>query len=840
MKSVSRLTNLFTPEHYDLSLDLHRTDRTFNGVVTIDGVVAVDTSEIRLHAKDLTIESVTFDGKEAIFEQQAFDELRISHADISEGKHTLVVAFGGKITDDMNGIYPCYFEVDGVKQELLATQFESHYARQAFPCIDEPEAKATFAVTLSTEKDLVVLGNMPVKTQREEDNRLITLFDTTPRMSTYLVAWVAGDLQKKTATTKTGVEVSVWATKAHSAESLDFPLDIATRTIDFFSEYFGVPYPLPKSDQVALPDFSAGAMENWGLITYREIALLVDPHTTSLSTKQYAALVIAHEVSHQWFGNLVTMKWWNDLWLNESFANMMEYVAIDALEPSWNVWLDHATSEVVSALRRDSLDGVQPIQVAVNHPDEISTVFDPSIVYAKGGRLLRMLQAYVGTEALQRGLKHYFETRGYTNTEADDLWASLSEVSGKDISSFMHSWMTQSGFPVVTAQKNTDDTITLTQQQFFVGPHAKSDKQWPIPLHGVSTHIPEILQAETHTLTYTDDLPFRLNVGGTAHFITQYDETLRVAIIAQLDTLPSIDKVNFLHEQLLLAKGGLQSYATILPLLSFFKEETNESVWSIVAMAINELKRFVEQDETAEKQLKQLVAEVVTVQYERLGWDTVDGEDENDTKLRSSIISLALYGEIPAAFDEATARYAAHPHTELDPELRTAIMAHAVRQETPANTVSTLLEAYPKVVNSELRDDIAAALTATRNEAVIEQLAGHLKDTTFVRPQDFTHWFVWLLRNRFGRAYMWQWTRDNWEWIAKTFKGDSHYDMLPRYVASSLVSAGQLEEFKTFFGPFENEVALARNIRIGYTELEGIVKLIEEDGPKVRAALVDQ
>lgn len=839
MKSVSRLTSLFTPEHYDLSLDLHRADRTFNGVVTIDGVVAVDTSEIRLHAKDLTIESVTFDGKEATFEQQAFDELRISHPDINEGKHTLVVAFGGKITDDMNGIYPCYFEVDGVKQELLATQFESHYARQAFPCIDEPEAKATFAVTLSTEKDLVVLGNMPVKTQREEDNRLITLFDTTPRMSTYLVAWVAGDLQKKTATTKTGVEVSVWATKAHSAESLDFPLDIATRTIDFFSEYFGVPYPLPKSDQVALPDFSAGAMENWGLITYREIALLVDPHTTSLSTKQYAALVIAHEVSHQWFGNLVTMKWWNDLWLNESFANMMEYVAIDALEPSWNVWLDHATSEVVSALRRDSLDGVQPIQVAVNHPDEISTVFDPSIVYAKGGRLLRMLQAYVGTEALQRGLKHYFETHGYTNTEADDLWASLSEVSGKDISSFMHSWMTQSGFPVVAAQKNTDDTITLTQQQFFVGPHAKSDKQWPIPLHGVSTHIPEILQGETHTLTYTDELPFRLNVGGTAHFITQYDETLRVAIIAQLDTLPSIDKVNFLHEQLLLAKGGLQSYATILPLLSFFKEETNESVWSIVAMAINELKRFVEQDETAEKQLKQLVAEVVTVQYERLGWDTVDGEDENDTKLRSSIISLALYGEIPAAFDEATARYAAHPHTELDPELRTAIMAHAVRQETPANTVSTLLEAYPKVVNSELRDDIAAALTATRNEAVIEQLAGHLKDTTFVRPQDFTHWFVWLLRNRFGRAYMWQWTRDNWEWIAKTFKGDSHYDMLPRYVASSLVSAGQLEEFKTFFGPFENEVALARNIRIGYTELEGIVKLIEEDGPKVRAALVD-
>jgi len=840
MKSVSRLTTLFTPKHYDLSLDLHRAERTFNGMVTINGVVAPNTPEVRLHAKDLTIESVTFDGKAAAFEQQEFDELRITHADISEGKHVLTVAFQGKITDDMNGIYPCYFEVDGVKQELLATQFESHYARQAFPCIDEPEAKATFAVTLSTEKDLVVLGNMPVKTQREEDNRLVTLFDTTPRMSTYLVAWVAGDLQKKTATTKTGVEVSVWATKAHSAESLDFPLDIATRTIDFFSEYFGVPYPLPKSDQVALPDFSAGAMENWGLITYREIALLVDPQTTSLSTKQYAALVIAHEVSHQWFGNLVTMKWWNDLWLNESFANMMEYVAIDTLEPSWNVWLDHATSEVVGALRRDSLDGVQPIQVAVNHPDEISTVFDPSIVYAKGGRLLRMLQAYVGTEALQRGLKHYFEAHEYTNTEADDLWVSLSEVSGKDISSFMHSWMTQSGFPVVSAQKNTDDTITLTQQQFFVGPHTESDKTWPIPLHGVSAQIPEMLQAEAHTLTYTDTLPFRLNAGGTAHFITQYDDALRSAIIAELDTLPSIDKVNFLHEQLLLAKSGRQSYATILPLLASFKNETNESVWSIVGMAINELKRFVEQDETAEKQLKQLVSEVVQAQYERLGWEGHLQKDENDTKLQSLIMSLALYGEIPDALDEATARYTAHTYDKLDPELRTAIMAHAVRHETPANVIDTLLEAYPRVVNSDLRDDIAAALTATRNEAVVERLASHLKDTAFIRPQDFTHWFVWLLRNRFGRTYMWQWTRDNWEWIVKTFKGDSHYDMLPRYVASSLVSAEQFEEYKAFFAPLEKEVALARNIRIGYTELEGNVKLIEEDGPKVRAALADQ
>lgn len=838
MKSVSRLIQHFAPTNYELSLDLQREARTFNGTVTITGIVQPDAREIRLHAKDLTIHSAIFDGKAADFNSADNDELVISHSDIQPGEHTVTITFSGAITDDMNGIYPGYFEVDGVKQELLATQFESHYARQAFPCVDEPEAKATFDVTLTTEPDVVVLGNMPVSQQTTENNRLVTTFQTTPRMSTYLVAWVVGDLQKKTAQTKNGVEVSIWSTKAHDPSSLDFALDIATRTIDFFDDYFGVPYPLPKSDHVALPDFSAGAMENWGLITYREIALLADPKQSTLSTKHYAATVIAHELSHQWFGNLVTMKWWNDLWLNESFANMMEYVAIDALEPSWNVWLDFASGEVISALRRDSLDGVQAIQTDVNHPDEISTIFDPSIVYAKGARLLRMLQAYVGTDALRAGLRSYFETHQYSNTQADDLWKALSDASGKDIASFMHAWMTEPGFPVVSANLN-DDTVTLLQQQFFVGPHEDKGRTWPIPLHGASTAIPEILSGPEISFTYTDKAALRLNSGATAHFITQYDDALRARVIQELASLSSVDKLSFLHDQLLLAKSGRQSYASIIPLLPYFKDETNESVWDIISLAINELRRFVEPDSDADTQLKILVQEVVLTQYERLGWNVIDGEDENDTKLRSTIISLALYAEIPAALDEAKARFEAVDFENLDPELRITILANAVRRQLDAKLVTSLIAAYPRIVNSELRDDIAAALTAARDQPTLHQLISLLSDTSFIRPQDFTHWFVWLLRNRFSRNETWQWTRDNWSWITKTFQGDSHYDMFPRYIASALVSRQQLEEFKVFFKPLESEVALARNIGIGYTELEGTVALLEKDGPVVRQALLD-
>src|SRR5690606_2848949 len=250
------------------------------------------------------------------------------------------------------------------------------------------------------------------------------------------------------------------------AASLDFALDIATRTIDFFENYFDTPYPLPKSDHVALPDFSSGAMENWGLVTYREIALLDDPTTTSVSSKHYIATVIAHQLSHQWFGNLLTMKWWNNLWLNESFAALMEYIAVDALHPEWNVWLDFATMESIMALRRDSLDGVQAVQVDVNHPDEISTLFDGAIVYAKGARLLRMLQHYIGHEAFQAGLKAYFATYKYGNTEGDDLWNALAGASGKDIAGFMNTWISQSGYPVVQVSQNGND-VALTQQQFF-------------------------------------------------------------------------------------------------------------------------------------------------------------------------------------------------------------------------------------------------------------------------------------------------------------------------------------------------------------------------------------
>lgn len=837
MQTVSRLIDQFTPDLYNLSIVLDRANRHFSGTVTIFGDVVSDTHEIRLHAKDLTIESITFDGEAASWKADSNDELVVSHPNITAGSHLFVIAYSSTITDAMHGLYPCYYEHDGVKKELLATQFESHHAREVFPCIDEPEAKAEFDVTLTTEQDTTVLGNQPVHDQRVENDLLVTEFERTPRMSTYLLAWVTGELHKKTATTKSGVEVNIWATPAQPAESLDFALDIATRTIDFFDEYFDTPYPLPKSDHVALPDFSSGAMENWGLITYRETTLLADPATTSISSQHYIATVIAHELSHQWFGNLVTMKWWNNLWLNESFATLMEYVAIDALHPEWHVWLDFATSESIMALRRDATPGVQSVQMDVHHPDEISTLFDGAIVYAKGARLLRMLQNYIGHEAFQAGLKTYFALHAYGNTEGNDLWHELGLASGKDITEFMNTWISQSGYPVLSVSQ-TGDQVTLTQQQFFIGNHEPSTQLWPIPLNSTCGEMPELLESRELTVTRTHTTPLRYNAGDSAHFITQYDSALLTRLVEEVKNgnLAPLDRLQLLNEQTLLARGGLLASAELIPLLDAYKNETTESVWDIIAMTIGELKKFVETNEVSEKQLRALSASLATSEYQRLGWKAAVGEAATDTKLRSTILGMTLYGESQTVIDTALALYHETPLEALDPELRPLILSAAVRHGDDA-IFDDLLAAHKASTSAELQQDIAAGLTATKKPERITQLLALIKDESVVRPQDAARWFVWTIRNRDGRERTWQWLQENWDWIVKTFSGDKSYDDFPRYAAGSLVTRRQLDEFRTFFTPMQQEPALARVITMGLSEIEARVELIERDSTGVQAAL---
>lgn len=835
MQTLPRLYETFQPSHYELSLNLQRENRTFSGSVIILGALNPQAETVTLHSKDLTVATVTVDGRPASFEHGDNDSLIITPAQpFTAATVQVMVEFSGAITDAMHGLYPCYFEVGGVKKELLATQFESHHAREVFPCVDEPEAKATFDLTLTTETGVTVLGNMPVKTRAEENDTLVTTFETTPKMSSYLLAWVVGEMHRKTATTTDGVEVNVWATHAQSPESLDFALDIATRTIEFFNEYFGTPYPLPKSDHVALPDFSSGAMENWGLITYREVALIADPKTTSISAKRYVAMVIAHELSHQWFGNLVTMKWWNNLWLNESFANLMEYIAVDALHPEWDIWLDYSSSETIMALRRDALDGVQAVQTEVNHPDEISTLFDGAIVYAKGGRLLRMLQHYIGHEAFQTGLKSYFQKYAYQNTEGDDLWRELSAASGKDITQFMNTWISQPGYPVVHV---TDEG--LRQEQFFVGEHQPSERLWPLPLEASVPITPPLM--ETTTMNTPIQPGERLNVGDTAHFITHYTPEHMRELIASLQNgaLNPIDRLQLLHEQSMLARGEIITSAELIPLLKAYSNETIESVWDIIALTFGELKKFVERDEAAENGLRKLSRDIARAQYTRLGWNRQEGEPETDTKLRATTLSMTLYGEDTGELEAACRIFDKTDIHKLEAETRALIISTKVRHQGDIELARQLLNLYKSTASAEIQGDLCAGLTATRDEAVIAMLLDAMKDSSLIRTQDVFRWFVYLIRNRYAREATWQWMKNNWDWIETTYGGDKSFDDFPRYAAAGLVTQAQLDDYKVFFEPKKSVPSLTRVIQLGIAEIEARVKLIDRDGPAVQQALTE-
>lgn len=833
MTKVPRLLDTFTPNHYNLTLDLTRAEeKEFSGTVIISGDSTGES--ISLHSKGLTIQSATIDNQLADVSFGEFDELRLSQPNLENGNHTIHINFSGTITDAMHGLYPCYFTHDGVKKQLFATQFESHHAREVFPCVDEPAAKAEYDLTLVTRTGIAVLGNMPVKSEEENGDSLTTTFEKTPRMSSYLLAFVIGELHKKTARTKSGVEVNVWATPAQNENTLDFALDIATRSIDFYDEYFGVKYPLPKSDHVALPDFSSGAMENWGLITYRESCLLADPELTPESSRRFIATVIAHELSHQWFGNLVTMNWWNDLWLNESFANMMEYVAIDALHPEWRMWEDFATNEVTAALRRDSLDGVQSVQADVNHPDEISTLFDPAIVYAKGGRLLVMARKLIGEEAFRAGLKSYFEKFAYKNTVGNDLWQELESASGQPIVNLMNAWISQPGFPVVSVS-NSHDTAILSQERFFIGEHQPSDALWPIPLFANQPLDVKILNQKETTVSI--EKPLQLNCGLSAHFVTKYDESSREYLLKNITKLPTLDKICILQDATILARAGFENSASLLPLALSLKTETNEKVFGMAAGALTELRKFVDDNDAARDSLKRISGEFARATFEELGWDEKDGESDDDRERRTTVLSLMMYSEDKEVLDEAKTRFDSNKLEDLPTEIRALIISTNVRHFETPEMIENLFAAYKNTPSNDLQNDIAIGLTSTKNPETAEKILANIKDSNIIRPQDASRWFVYLIRTRENRQIAWNWLKENWAWVENTFGEDKSYDDFIRYAATALLTTDELNDFQQFFEPMMDIPALTRTIKLGITEISARVELIKRDKEAVTSSL---
>lgn len=844
-KKVTRLFGQFQPENYQLHLDLDRDAMAFRGSVTIRGRKTGRPSQrLTFHQKELKITSakiIKHDKKgdkeltvKRINNQKGLDEVRLHANDmVYPGDYTVTMEFEGKIIGSMNGIYPCPFKHNGEDKLLLATQFESHYARQAFPCVDEPEAKATFDLTLTTPAGDTVLANTSVKKQKTENRKQITSFDTTPRMSTYLLAFVTGEMHSKTTKTKNGVAINIWATVAQPIDSLDFASGVAKGCIEFFEDYFNVPYPLTKADYVALPDFAVGAMENWGLMTYRERLLVAYPGETSQSIKETIALVIAHESAHMWFGDLTTMRWWDDLWLNESFANMMEYQAVDALFPEWQVWDSFINHEGLSALRRDATPGVQAVKAEVNHPDEISTLFDHSIVYAKGGRLLYMLKNYIGEEAFRKGLTNYFNKHAYKNTSGSDLWDALSKSSGTDIHGFMSPWLERSGFPVLTVEQE-GQSLNIQQDHFLDNPK-KSDpaRLWPVPLFASDNSVPRRMDKKHLSGKLKTSEYVRINRGAIGHYIVNYDSPKhREAIVSMIkkNQLDSSERLMLLNGASMLAGAGYQKYGDVLNMLKAYENEASEPVWNMISLVIGETKRFIDLDEKLEDKIKSLVRKLIAREYKRLGWTEKAKEPAADKKLRATIIGLGAYAEekdIITKSKELFATYKKDP-AAVPTELRGIVLGLAAKHKL-SGAFDYLLELHDKTDNSDLKSDIASALTLTRSKDEAKKLLSRLTDKKLVKAQDADRWLIYLLRNRYMREVAWNWMESNWSWIETTYKNEATYDHWPRYGASVCNTKEWADRYKKFFEPKQDQLGLKRNIQVGIEEINNRINWLTRD-----------
>lgn len=839
MVDSTRFYEKFQPVHYDIYLDIDRAAKHFKGITTIKGN-AVDT-KIALHQKFLNVASVQADGQDVPFsfsDRQEAIQLELPHS----GDVELKVVYDAKLTDTMMGIYPSYYTVAGQKKQLIGTQFETTAARQAFPGIDEPEAKATFSLAIKYDEQPgeTIIANMP----EDHVENGVHYFQETVKMSTYLVAFAFGELQSKFAKTKSGVEIGVFSTKAHQPKELDFSLDIAKRAIEFYEDFYQTPYPLPQSYQLALPDFSAGAMENWGLVTYREAYMLLDPDNTTLNQKRLIATVITHELAHQWFGDLVTMKWWDDLWLNESFANMMEYVAVDALEPEWNVWEMFQTSEVPMALQRDATDGVQSVHVAVDDPAEIDTLFDGAIVYAKGARMLVMVRALLGDDAMRRGLKNYFAAHQYGNATGADLWQALGEASGMNVGQIMESWLEHPGYPVVEV-KVEDGKLMLSQQQFFIGDGEEKGRLWQIPLNANYNQAPAIFSEQSLVLGDYAQLrkqngrPFRINVGDNSHVIVKYDETLLNDILDHLDELGAIDQLQLLQDLRLLAEGRQISYAQIVPLLSHFKDSRSGIVNEMLYHVANSLKNFVQPAAKTERQLQQLFDQLSVKQVQRLGWLSQKGESNDDQLTRPIVLSAALYAQNSDAIKQAQALFDQYQDhlADLPADVRGLVLANEVKNYGSQELFDTLLADYQKTADAGFKQDICAALTKTQDDQLIAQLIDRFKDADTIKPQDLRAWFRGVLANDHGQQAAWAWIQQEWSWLEKTVGGDMEFPTYITVISRIFKTSQRLAEFKRFFTPKENDPMLKREIQMDEKVIASRVELIESEQAAVNAAI---
>jgi puromycin-sensitive aminopeptidase len=785
-----RLPRTVVPSRYDIRLEPDLTTLTFRGEETIAVAVAEPVSEIVVNAVELAVDAaVATDarGREqraAVTLDETAERCRLTFAEpLATGAGRLRLAFRGTLNDKLRGFYrSVYKDPAGVTRTMAATQFEATDARRAFPCWDEPAFKAVFNVTLAIDPALTAVSNTRVASETREGDRKVVRFADTISMSTYLVAFVVGELEHTEPSRVGPTPLSVWCVPGKRRLAA-FGQEIGVASLRYFEDYYGLPYPGDKLDLLAIPDFAAGAMENLGAITFRETALLVDEHAASHAELQRIADVVAHENAHMWFGDLVTMSWWNGIWLNEAFATFMEMLAVDAWKPEWQRWVAFGVSRA-AALLVDGLHSTRPIEFPVRAPREADAMFDV-LTYEKGASVLRMLEQYLGPEVFRQGVRDYLRAHQYANADTGDLWAALGQASRQPIPAVMDGWIFAPGYPLVSVSVEGRE-IVLRQQRFTYLPEPlrwwgaapatpSGPARWQVPVQlrvtaGGRDTVERVLLAEPEVRR---PLPAGFesvvaNEGGHGFYRVRYDDDLRTRLLGRLSSLGAIERFNLVNDAWAVTAAGLMSAPDYLELTARFRDERDKNVWSVLIGSFNTLTRLLAPADRP--RLEGLVRDRVAPALAALGWTPRPGEDELTRQLRGDLIrALGTLGNDGEVQVRAAEVYAAHERgtAAVDPNVLPALIA-VLAHAGDEGRYHEFFERFRTASTPQEEQRYLYALTAFRQPALVEQTLARTINGE-VRTQDAPFVVRSMLMLVHAREAAWAFVKKQWDTMDRLY-----------------------------------------------------------------------
>lgn len=778
-----RLPRTVIPSHYDLTLEPDLAAAKFSGRETIRVEITETVTEILLNAHQLQIQRAelrngdTRIGASAeLVEEDQRARIKLER-EATAGTWDLDLEFTGILNDQLVGFYRSTFtDVDGVEQPIATTQFEATDARRAFPCWDEPDFKAVFAVTLIVPENLLAVSNAP-EVGREESGsgRVAVRFADTMVMSTYLVAFVVGPFEATEPMDVGGVPVRIITPRGKLGLS-GFALDCASFAFRYLRDYYGIPYPGLKIDHVAIPDFAFGAMENLGCITYRETALLLDTGTASQSELLRVLDVIGHELAHMWFGDLVTMKWWDGIWLNEAFASFMEFKATDAMRPEWKRWLAFAAIDRPWAFGVDALASTRPVEFEVRSPNEANEMFD-ALTYGKGSSLLRMIEQFIGEESFRQGVGTYLRKHAYANTVTADLWAGLNSASGQPVGEIMDTWILQRGFPLLEVTR-TDNGITLSQRRYLTIPDESDQTLWQVPVQlrgtsgGREFHDKYLLIEPELNINLgkiklgAADLVVA-NAGGHGFYRVQYDAQLFSALVNQLHTLDDLERYMLIDDTWAFVESGQRPATDFLRLARAYVDETEQAVWGAILGGIGAIGHHLVDDEHRQAYAA-WVGELIRPAFGRLGWEPLPGESDLSRRLRGQLISalgrLADDPDVIARCRKLVELIIEDPRA-IDPEIVRASL-FVTADHGGETEYRRFFDRYKKTTAPNEQQRWLLALSAFDDpDLVVETVTASLDGR--IRTQDS----AWVIGATFGNRknglLAWQQVRQQWDAFVK-------------------------------------------------------------------------